>query len=296
MNRNQEITQLAYEIMVNITESKLPLHNIILKASRLSLLVDLPDNVKLFSEWAKWAEQNSFIVEAFQSTIDAAKDRDVSIASANPGQYVMNPIGNTFERSGIRTEAKQVVGHTARYRTETYNFALGVYNKWQFGNIAENIFEMKRKRAEAILERTFPDIHQRLNSIEQNLRSENPEDWKNAVASCRALIMDIADLINPPKTPEEKLKYLNRLKNFISPKIESDSERTLKLSLLEEVKNRIEFTSNLTQGGAHKDRPTKTDAENTVLYTYLAIADLMEIYGERNTTPSKITNSPSPVS
>ena len=131
--------------MADITDNKLPLHNIILKASRLSLFLDIPDNVKLFNSWAKWAEQNSFVVETFKSSIEAAKDKDVSIASANPGQYVMNPLGNTFERSGLRTEAKQVVGYTAHYRTETYNFALGVYNKWQFGNIAESVFEKEKE-------------------------------------------------------------------------------------------------------------------------------------------------------
>ena len=107
-------------------------------------------------------------------------------------------------------------------------------------------------------------------------------------------MMDLADLLNPSKTAEEKPRYLNRLKDFVSPKIASGTERSLKLSILEEIKNRIEFTSDLTQGSAHKDRPTREDAENAVLYTYLIIADLMELYNERNPGLSRESVSPSP--
>lgn len=278
MKKNEQIAQLAEEIMVDITDSRLPLHNILLKASRLSLLLDLPDNVKFFKEWANFTEQNLFIVDTFNVRVEAAKDKDVSIHSANPDQFVMSPFGNSMERRMIKNEAQKTVQFLAKYRTETYDFALGVFTKWQFGNIAENIFERKRSKAEPVLRDIFPDINQRLNSIELNIRSDNPEDWKNAVGSCRTLLMDIADILNPPKTAEDKGKYINRLKDFISPLIESETQRKLPKSYLEEMKKRIEYTFDLTQGGAHKDRPILDEAEDVVLYAYLIIADLMSIY------------------
>ena len=37
----------------------------------------------------------------------------------------------------------------------------------------------------------------------------------------------------------------------------------------------------MTQGGAHKDRPTQEEAEDVILYTYLLLADLMAIYKEK---------------
>lgn len=278
MKRNEEILNLAEEIMLDITNSRIPLHSVLLKASRLSLLLDIPKNVTLFKEWAKFAEQNSFVIETYKSTIEATKDHDVSIASANPEQYVFNPIGNTFERTGIRNEAKQVVGYLANSRTETYNFTLGIYTKWRFGSVAEGIFEKKRNRAEPILREIFPDANQRLNAIEQNILSDNPEHWKNAVTSCRTLFMDVADVLNPAITAEQKEKYINRLKDYISPRLESDTKKDFLVSLLEEMKNRLEFTIQATQGGAHRNRPILIDAENVVLYTYLIIADLMEIH------------------
>lgn len=289
MKRNDEILQLSEEIMLDITEGRLPLYVILLKASRLSLLLDMPKNVDVFKEWAKYAEQNQFIVDTFRSNIESAKDPDVSVTSANPNEFVNGRFGgdnngNTWERNNLRTEANKIVGFLARYRSETYNFVSGVNNNWQFGNIAQTIFEKKRKRVEPVLERIFPDTSQRLNSIEQNLQSSNSEDWKNAVSSCRALLMDIADLLNPPTTAEDKGKYINRLKDYVSPKIESTTKKKLVKTYFDELKARIEYTMDLTQGGAHQGRPVLNEAEDVVLNTYLVVAELMQVYTENNKT------------
>jgi hypothetical protein len=282
MTKNLEITTLAEEIMIDITDSRLPLHNILLKASRLSLLLDIPDNVELFKLWAGYAEQNQFIVETYRTNVEAAKDRDVSIASANPAQYVMNPLGNVFERQRLKDEAQKIVQFLAKYRSETYNFVLGIFTKWQFGNIAQSIFEKKRSKAEPVLREIFPDINQRLNSIELNMASENPEDWKNAVASCRTLLMDIADLLNPAQEAGDKNKFINRLKDFVAPLVVSETKKQFLKTYFDELKKRIEYTMDMTQGGAHNDRPTREEAEDVILYTYLLIADLMAIYKEKN--------------
>lgn len=118
---------------------------------------------------------------------------------------------------------------------------MNIHAKWKFGSIAEGIFDKKRVRAEIVLQRIFPGINSRLLSIEQNINSHNNEDWKNAVASCRTLIMDIANILNPPKQPEEKSRYINRLKDFISPKDLSKTKKKLLNSYWEELKNRIDI-------------------------------------------------------
>lgn len=277
MTRNEEITNLANEIMLDIIQDRLPLNNILLKTSKLSLLVDIPTNVKLFSDWANFAEQNLFRISSYNVNMDAAKDPDVSVKSSNASEHVTWGITKNFnERNNIRQNAQQVVGFLAKYRTETYNFALGIHNKWNFGNIAESIFEKKRKRVEPILNNIFPDINQRLNSIERNLNDENDEGWKNAVVSCRTLLMDLADVLNPVNDSTENNKYINRLKDYISPKIKSETKKKLVKTYLEELKSRIEYTSDLTQGAAHKLRPLLNEAEDIVLYTYLVVSELME--------------------
>lgn len=281
MKKNEKILQLAEEITIDITDSRIPLHNVMLKAARLSLLLDLPDNVKWFKDHAKNAEQQSFLATSFQSSILAAQDKDISISSANPNQYIISPAGNFIERGKIRDEAKTTVGSLAHYRAETFNFALNIFHKWQFGNLAEGIFEKKRNRTDVILREIFPDSQHVLNSIEQNIHSDNPEDWKNAVVSCRTLLMNIADILNPASTAEEKQRYINRLKDFVSPLTDSGTQGKLIKSHLDELKKRVEYTSDITQGSAHKETPALIEAENIVLYTYLLISDLLELYAEK---------------
>lgn len=280
MEKNEEITSLANEIMKDIENDRIPLQNVLLKASRLSLILNIPDKVKLFKDWSKYAEWNYHIIKSFKANIEAAKDPNVSIASSNPSQYVYN-YGNNVERTTIRKQHSDSVSYQSGYKTEVYNFALGVYTKWKFGNIAENIFEKKRKKTEPVLRKIFPDINQRLTSIEQNILSINSEDWKNAVASCRTLLMDIADVLNPTTTKDQKGKYINRLKDFVSPNVKSGTKSKLIKNYLEEIKKRIEYTSDLTQGGCHKERPTVNEAEDVVLYVYLVISELMEIYNNK---------------
>jgi len=93
LSKNEEITKLSEEILLDITSNRVPLHIVLLKSSRLSLLLDIPKNVELFKDWSKSAEQKNFIIETYNTNIDAAKDTSVSVASANPNQYV-NTFGN----------------------------------------------------------------------------------------------------------------------------------------------------------------------------------------------------------
>lgn len=214
---------------------------------------------------------------------EAARDPNNSYAGSNT---YYSPPSNKLERTQITQQVASSSRTLAMYRAQTYNFAMNVYTRWQFGNIAENIFEKKRKRIEPVLPEIVSDIQARLNSIEQNLRSDNAEDWKSAVSSCRALLMDVADNLAPPVDEEEKNHYINRLKTYVSP-ISSKTKKKLIKSLFDELKQRIEHTVDLTQGGAHKDRPEKDMAEDVVLYTYLLLGELAGIYSLRKTEQSQ---------
>lgn len=288
MKRNEEITTLANEILLDISNNRSPLHVALLKASRLSSLLDIPGNVTLFKDWAKNAEAMEFSVGSFQSKMEASKDPNISYAGGN--QYYI-PHGNFLERMGIRKETEDKAKLIASYRAETYNFVSDIYTRWQFGNMAESIFDKKRRRVEPVFPEIVPDIQSRLNSIEQNLRSDNPEDWKNAVSSCRALIMDVANKLSPPTTSEEKGKYISRLQTYLSP-LASKTKKALLRTLLDEIKLRIEYTMDLTQGGSHSDRPLKEKAEDVVLYTYLLLSEIAEVHKSKavqNDTPEKNT-------
>ena len=131
MKKNEEITDLAYDIMVDITDARIPLHNAILKASRLSLMINLPKNVDLFKSWAKDAEKNQITLDRYSSDIAAAQDPNISVSSSNPSEKVtgfggLGLIGNSIERNSIRGDAKSVSQRLSNYRAETYVFVSGI--------------------------------------------------------------------------------------------------------------------------------------------------------------------------
>jgi len=294
ITKNAEITQLSETILEDLTNVTIPLHIVMLKAARLALMVNMPDMYKWLIDNAQSAEKSEVSKSVFQVRIESAKDPSISVASANPHENIGFSVrgnGNQVERNGIVKDLESAVKWAAFLRNETFKFVLNVYNKWRFGNTAENIFDQKRARIEPGMLKVLPDIEQRLNSIEQNLNSDNPEDWKNAVSSCRALFMDIADNINPSVDKSDKSKYLDRIKNFISPKLESKTKTDLLTTLLEELKSRIELTLNLTQGSAHRERPSKQAAQDVVLYTYLALGEIAELYIQKEEDKTSITES-----
>lgn len=276
MKKSEEITELAYEILIDLSEDKIPLHCILLKASRLAMITNDPANMSIFQRMSNQAETSAFLIETFQSSIDAARDPNTSLASANPNQYLYSSGGNNSgERTLLRKNTMQSISQIAEYRSSTYSFSLNIYQKYRLGNTAETIFERKRGRTDPILVEIFPDINERLNSIDLNIKSKNKEDWKNAVTSCRTLLMDIADILNPPET---KGNYINQLKDFVSKKEESETRQKLLGSYINELKERIKYTVDLTQGPSHQTRPTLRYAEDVVLMTYLLISDLLDIY------------------
>lgn len=279
MKSSEEIIALSNEILVDLSENRIPLHCVLLKAARLAMLTGFSSNITTFQTMSKLCETKSFLVDTFQSSVDAAKDPNISYSSANPNQvFYGNSSSNMYERSTLRKTATESKSYIANCRASANLFAMNIYQKYRLGSIAENIFEKKRERTDPLLVKMLPNTNEILNSIEMNIKSRNQEDWKNAVTSCRTLLMDFADIINPAQNDEEKGKYINRLKDFISSQEESKTRTKLLGAYIGELKKRIEYTANLTQGSAHQVRPTLAQAEDIVLMTYLVIADILEIY------------------
>ncbi|HEX9804945.1 MAG TPA: hypothetical protein VGA67_04640 [Candidatus Dojkabacteria bacterium] len=287
--KNQIITTLAEEITEDISNNRLPLHNVMLKAVKLARLLDHADSINWFKTNAKHAENYSGIIGSHQINMSSAVDPHISLQSSNPNEIIGTSTfgrNNKLERQEIWKQTKEAMGALSNLRTETYNYALNIYVKWQFGNIAESIFERKRNRIDPLLSKILPDTKERLNSINENINSNNSEHWKNAVVTCRTLLMDIADILVPPKG-EEKQKYINRLKDYVTLKIQSKTKKKLVKTYLEELKLRIEYTSDLTQGSAHQDRKTKEESEDVVLYTYLLVGDLVNLMNVTNVKKGK---------
>jgi len=225
--------------------------------------------------------------DAAKEQMKVSSDRDVSVASSNPGQYVMAPIGNSFERFGLRQTITEKSKKLNKLKSGYYNYALGVYYELKFGDIVEEIFEKRRKSVNKYLSEKLPETLKKLVSVYENLRSKSEEDWANAVHSCRRVIKDVADLFYPADNSEIDIgsgkkirlseeKYIMRLKQYIKNKSGSKRFNEIVGSHLDYIGDRIDAIHNASTKGSHADIK-REEAERYMIYAYLLISDLITL-------------------
>ncbi len=226
------------------------------------------------------------------TSLAAARDPDISLSSANPSQYVSAGIVNRFERDAIRTNASTRAKKLASRRNLIYQYALQKYYELKFSGIADDIFTRTRNTVDQRIGELIPDAIQKFTAVYENLQSENPENWSNAVHSCRRILQDLADVIFPPIDEERIIKsngkeikvklgkdnYINRIVAFVQDK--SDSERFEEIvgSNLAYLGDRLDSTFQAAQKGSHSNIVNRNEADRYVVYTYLLVGDVLSLY------------------
>jgi len=225
---------------------------------------------------------------AARDQMKVAFDRNISISSANPNQFVIPPTGNVTERSLLRQIISKNSKKLDQLKTAYYNYVLGVYYEIKFKNIIDDIFQKRKIILDKTLSKNLPETFKKLVSAYDNLKSENYEDWANAVHSCRRVIKDIADFLYPSTDEEIKVEsnnkiklndknYIARLKQFIKEKSNSKSFAMVIGSNLDFIGNRIDTIHKATTKGSHT-KVEKKEAESYVMYTYMLMGDVMDLY------------------
>ena len=116
--------------------------------------------------------------------------------------------------------------------------------------------------------------------------SENPEDWANAVHSCRRILVDLADALYPPrqepvvvggkeiKVGEEQ--YINRLVQFIAGRAESKTYRDVVGTDLSSIGKRLDAINDAVCKGTHTEI-SQDEASRYIIHTYLLISDIVTL-------------------
>ena len=229
-------------------------------------------------------------VKSLEVALTAARDPDISVSSANPNQMIWNPIGNKFERDTIRTSAARAQRQLSSRRSFIYSYVLRRHYELKFSGIADDIFSRIRIKVDSAIGQHVPDAIQKLSAIYENLKSENPEDWSNAVHSCRRLLQDLADAIYPPREDivkeingsKKTIKlgpdnYINRLIAFIEEHSTSDRFNEIVGSHLRFIGERLDSVFKATQKGSHAKIVTRDEADRYVVYTYLITGDILSL-------------------
>lgn len=225
-----------------------------------------------------------------QAALAAARDPDVSVSSANPNQIVWNPAGNSVERNTIRSNAAMAQRRLSSRRSFLYSYALRRNHELKFSGIAEDIFSRVREKVDGRIGGSVPTAVQKLSAVYENLTSENPEDWSNAVHSCRRILQDLADAIYParedivvdaggkPKTiklgPDN---YVNRIVTFLQERSDSERFQAIVGSHLSFIGERLDSVFQAAQKGSHTTIVTRDEADRYVVYTYLVVGDVLSL-------------------
>jgi len=325
-DKTTEVLQLAEEILRNIELNEIPLRSVVLKCARLARLTDNQKAMDLFKyelvgyptddsgfvifeafELARQANRTSRqkdktgkmgeymfpqTIATLESELEAARDqmkvafdRDISFSSTSP--YALPPAGNHLERLELRQLITEKAKKIDQLKVMYYNYALEVFYKLKFGNLAEEIFEKRKLFVEKFLGEILPETLQKFISVYENLNSEQQENWANAVHSCRRAIKDVADYLYAPSEQliegEDGVKikldddhYIARLKEYIKGKSSSKTFKSIVGSHLSYIGDRLNVIYKASTKGSH-EKVTKEEAERYVIYTYLLLGDILSL-------------------
>lgn len=326
-----EALELSGVILKNIELSEISLSNIALKASRLARLLNdfdfqkimeyevggypmgtegvAPDIWKLarlanriyqekdvtskVKEYA-YLESIGHLEEEISSvkiSLEAARDPNVSLSSSNPHDFLTAPKGNQLERIALRSLLNKVSKRLSERKVFIYNYCLRKHYELKFSGVASDNFSRIRKRVDSSIGDLIPSAVQKFSAIYENLISDNPEDWSNAVHSCRRILQDLADVIFPASDKDriiiengvkKRIKlgpdnYINRIICFVEDHKKSDRFADLVGSHLKFLGDRLDAIFKAGQKGSHETITSREEADRYVVYTYLIVGDILTL-------------------
>ena len=235
-------------------------------------------------------EQVENQLDSCKDSLLSAQDANISISSANPNQYVHAPTGNNQERRNLREIIKDKSKLLAERRTFIYEYVSTTHYELRFSNISSDIFSRIRQNVDRKIGAIVPESIKKFASIYENLQSDNSENWSNAVHSCRRILQDTADKLYPScsdKTVENNGKkqtiklgadnYINRLMAYVTENSASKRFQEIVGSHLSYLGERLDSIFKAAQKGSHDVISTQDEADRYVIYTYLAVGDVLSL-------------------
>ena len=170
--------------------------------------------------------------------------------------------------------------HIAYVKRVAHDKATSLYNKIAFANAPQTTFDLLKAEIDDKLLDLNPELAEKLMLAFRSVAGDNPEEWSQALTSCRRFIEGLADLLFPAsdKVVNEKslgkTQYINRLWAFMDQSIESDSNKDLAKAHVDLLGAYLQRTHKLSNKGVHAEL-TKVEAVKTVFHVYLMVADIL---------------------
>ncbi len=250
----------------------------------------------LAADPANLAIQNYYhvpqLLVEFQSIIDtqskqfsAAVDSSVPFAGT-PYQTVEYQRNNQMERDAASSAVINAKRWYHAIKGRLYDYILRIHDTLRYGNIIEDNFTRFRMETNIKLNNLCPQAINKFISAYNNMDSDNPEDWANAVHTCRRIIIDLADVLYPPSDSpliigQKNIKvgkenYINRLVQFIVSKSGSETYADVVGADLSSIGNRLDAINDAVCKGTHTEI-TKDEASRYIIHTYLLLSDIVAL-------------------
>lgn len=325
-DRIRECTTLSTEILEDFELSRLPIENIILKCLRLCRLLNDQTGIQLFFYESSGypCNSNGVLPEAWPIAQLAGRARlpqGIVPQAGNNYEYMrellpeiqaiidtystqlagagyttipsfpgLQYVASSYQQAVTPDKLASIVINAQKWyqsiRGHLHDYILRLYSNLAYGNIVEDTFTKARLETNMKLSVLCPQSINKFVSVYNNMGSDNPEDWANAVHSCRRILVDVADALYPPRDEPIKVgnkeikvghdEYINRLVQFIESKKGSKTYSDVVGADLSSIGKRLDAINDAVCKGTHTEI-TKDEASRYIIHTYLLISDIVAL-------------------
>lgn len=259
LNRGHDVfLSFLYEQINNQKDESIKANNFVLKNLRLSKRITSVD---------KFEGKYSKILYIGESI----SELEINYQQISEINY-QNPFPDSYRHN--LEELKQLSIVFEQVKMRLYDYASNIYFELNYNNIIRDIFDDRRNMVDIKLKDLCPDSLRKFVSAYDNLKSDNQEDWSNAVHSCRRILKDLADVLYPPDDTLKDEMYIKRLKKYVKNKTGSDSHSDLIEAQINSMETLIQKLYQATNKGSHNDI-SKKEAETYVIMTHFLIGDIL---------------------
>ncbi len=234
-------------------------------------------------------------LELALSELHSAKPLDAPVPEPKEPRY--DYIGQTAtERVIARADAKRLAKAPEVLRLKHIVATLrGTLHDWltrtvfllRYGSVIETALDQTKTRFDKLLSDKAPDAGRALAAAFSRARSDDPEEWSQALSSCRRALKALADALYPPTDEQPggrelgEEQYKNRLIQYAAEHLQSTSQEALFIAEIDMVAHRADALNDLASKGVHSSVNAR-DLELAVVHTYLLAGELLGLTEEVN--------------
>lgn len=184
--------------------------------------------------------------------------------------------------------------HLSYIKEKAHNYCAKLLEQLSFSGTVASGFDLLKKAVDDKLLDLDPELAEQLMLAFKGISSANKEEWSQALTSCRRLLEALADKLYPPndkvinKRTFKANQYINRLWQFMSDSIESESNRDLAKIHVDYLGSWLEKNYKMTNKGVHAE-VSQLEATRVVFHMYLMLSDILDYLD-----PSQISSNSKP--